>query len=100
MLACTLALVFLALVAVPIEFLSLLENAPSPIVEAHAVLWRVYFFPFEVVPDWSEFVNHLPGVNSPNPAIAIIPLLLMLFVSWALAFFVVILSIRQVRRAT
>ena len=91
LLACALALVFLTIVAVPIEFISLLKNAPSPFVEAHSVLWRIYFSPFEVVPNW-RFLDHALSVSSPNPAIALIPHLLLLFVLWAVAFFVVIVT--------
>jgi len=97
-LACALALLFLTIVALPIEWFSLLKNAPSPIVEAHLVLWKTYFLPIEVVPNWG-LVNRLPGVNSPNPAIALIPILLLLSMFWALAFFVVILTYKMVRRA-
>jgi hypothetical protein len=98
-LACALALVFLAIVAIPIEFFSLLKSAPSPIVEAHSVLWRIYFFPFVVVPDWGENVENVFQVNSPDPAIALIPFLLVLFVVWALVFFVLIVAFRRWRRA-
>jgi hypothetical protein len=97
-LACALALMFLAIVAVPIEFFSLLKNAPSPIAEAHSVLWRIYFLPTELMPNWN-FLNQALSVNSPDPAIALIPLFLFLFVVWALAFFVVIAAYKMVRRA-
>ena len=98
MLACALALVFLTIVAVPIEFFSLLKNAPSPFVEAHLVLWRIYSFPMEVAPNWG-FLDHALNVSSPDPAIALIPLLLFLFVPWALTFFVAIVVYKMVRRA-
>jgi hypothetical protein len=98
-LACALALVFLTIVAVPIEFFSLFKNAPLPIVEAHSALWRIYFFPFEVVPDWGALVDHAFSVSSPDPAIALIPHLLFLFVLWALAFFVLTVAYKLVRRA-
>ena len=93
------ALVFLTIVAVPIEFFSLFRNAPSPIVEAHSVLWRTYFLPLEIVPAWGELVEQVFSVNSPDPAIALIPFLLSLCVLWALAFFVLLVAMKVVRRA-
>jgi hypothetical protein len=98
-LACALALVFLTIVAVPIEFFSLFKNAPSPIVEAHSALWRIFFFPLEVVPNLGELIDHVFSVNSPDPAIALIPFLLSLFVLWALILFLLIVAIKLVRRA-
>jgi hypothetical protein len=98
-LACALALLFLMIVGAPIEFFSLFKNAPSPILEAHSALWRIYFLPLEVVPDLGGLVEHAFSLNSPDPAIALIPFLLSLFVLWALAFFFLIVAIKLVRRA-
>jgi hypothetical protein len=52
-----------------------------------------------VVPDWGENVENVFQVNSPDPAIALIPFLLVLFVVWALVFFVLIVAFRRWCRA-
>jgi len=92
-----LALVMLALVAVPFATFEMFEQSPW-LAQAHALLWLAFFSPVMAFPAMGHLLDQLIPLASADPRIALIPHFGLMFVLWATLFFALALVLRRLRR--
>lgn len=96
-----LALLFLVVACVPLLlFVGTVVVAPSPIFKVLLFLWSAFWLPIHIIPELGFFLEQTLLLSSPTPAIKVAPLLLVAWLIWTLLFFLLLVLLRRVRRAS
>ncbi len=96
-----LALLFVVVACVPpLLFVGTVATAPSSMVNVLVFLWSAFWLPINIVPEFGLFLERTLLLASPTPAIKVAPLLLVIWLVWAVLFFLLLALLRRVRRAS